>query len=66
MIIENNIYEDYWKNSKSDKYFNQTSLNIKVKNNNNFKDFSNFEKTLDQVDLIYNFTIYKFDKDFTF
>ena len=66
-IISNlkTIYEDYWKNSNQINTSIKLPLSIKVKNNDNFK-ISNFEKTLDQVDLIYDFTIYKFDKDFTY
>ena len=58
-------YEDYWKS------FNQVNTSIKLpiyvrlKNSNNLK-ISNFEKILDQTDLIYNFFISKYDKDFTY
>ena len=40
------------------------TLNIKVNNDDNFK-ISNFEKILDEMDLIYDFFISKFDKNYT-
>ena len=40
-------------------------LNIKISNKNN-DIISNFEKDLDELDLINNFFITKFDKNFTY
>ena len=59
------IYEDYWKSSNQINTSIKLILNIKVDNNNNFK-VQNFEKTLNEKDLIYNFIIQKFDKDFIY
>ena len=66
IIIDNLkiIYEDYWKN------FNQINtsikLNLEIKINNlDHAKISNFEKILDNNDLIYNYYISRFDKDFT-
>ena len=58
-------YEDYW---KSINYINTSirlPLNIKVENSNNSKIVS-FEKNLQFTDLIYDFFIINFDKDFTY
>ena len=59
------IYEDYWKT------YNQINTSIKlilnIKANNKYNDkISDFEKTLKNIDLIYEFLISKFDKDFTY
>ena len=40
-------------------------LNIKVKNSDNYK-ITNFEKTLNNADLIYDYQIKKFNKDYIF
>ena len=40
-------------------------MNIKISNSDYVK-ITNFEKVLNEVDLIYNFFISKFDKDFTY
>jgi len=40
-------------------------LNIKISNKNN-DTISNFEKDLDELDLINNYFITKFDKNFTY
>ena len=59
------VYEDYWKS------FNQVNTSIKlpiyvkIENANNLK-ISNFEKILNQTDLIYKFFISNYDKDFTY
>ena len=57
-------YEDYWKNYNQVNTSIKLSLNIKIKSSDN-PQISNFEKTLNEMDLIYNFLIYKFDKEFT-
>ena len=59
------IYEDYWKTYNQINTSIKLTLNIKVSNKNNIK-ISNFEKTLNNTDLIYKFLITKFDKDFTY
>jgi hypothetical protein len=59
------IYEDYWKNFNQINTSIKLPLNIKVNHNDNFK-VSKFEKILIETDLIYDFFISKFDKDFTF
>ena len=66
MIVDNLkiIYEDYWKN------FNQINtslkLNLEIKiNNSEYSKISNFEEILNNYDLIYNYYISRFDKDFT-
>ena len=59
------IYEDYWKNFNQINTSIRITINIKVDNYNN-KKISNFEKVLDETDLIYNYFISKFNKDFTY
>ena len=59
------IYEDYWKNYNQINTSIKLTLNVKVNNNNNLK-ISNFEKILDKTDLIYEFFIFKLDKNFTY
>jgi hypothetical protein len=59
------IYEDFWKNLNQINTSIKLSLNIKIDNNDNLK-ILNFEKTLEETDLIYDFFIQKFNKDFTF
>ena len=59
------IYEDFWKSSNQINTSIKLPLNIKVDNNNNFE-ILNFEKTLEETDLIYDVFIQKFNKDFTF
>ena len=56
------VYEDYWKNSNKINTSIRLNINIKVENSNNYK-ISNFEKVLNQLDLIYDFSIMKFDND---
>ena len=59
------MYEDYWKN------FNQINTSIKlpiffkVNSIDNLK-VSRLENTLDEINLIYDYFILKFDKDFTY
>ena len=59
------IYEDYWKDSNQINTSIKLSLNIKVYNDDNLK-IINFEKKMADIDLIYDFYIKKFDKDFTY
>ena len=59
------IYEDYWKSSNQINTSIRLSLNIKVSNKDNLK-ISDFEKKMNDIDLIYDFFIKKFDKDFTY
>lgn len=59
------IYEDYWKNFNKINTSIKLLLNIKLDTSNNSK-ISNFEKILSETDLIYDFTIYKYDKDFIY
>ena len=61
-LIENlkNTYENHWKSKNEINTSVKLSLTISVSNNNNFK-ISNFEKMLDNTDLIYDFYIYKFN-----
>ena len=59
------IYEDYWKNSNQINTGIKLSLNIKINSSNNLK-ISKFEKTLNEMDLVNDFRISKFDKDFVF
>mgnify|MGYP002832782175 CR=1 FL=1 len=58
-------YEDYWKKSNQINTSIKLPLNIKVNHKNNLK-ISKFEKVLNETDLIYNFFISKFDKNFTY
>ena len=59
------IYEDYWKNYNQINTSIKLTLNVKVNNDNNSK-ITNFEKILNMTDLIYNFSISKFDKNFIY
>ena len=53
-------YENHWKSKNAINTSVKLSLKISVSNSNNFK-ISNFEKMLDNTDLIYDFYIYKFN-----
>ena len=57
------IYEDFWKQNNLINTSIKLPLLIKV-NNKNYDLSSKFEKTLANIDLINNFSIIKFDKDF--
>ena len=59
------IYEDYWKDSNQINTSIKLPLNIKVYNEDNLK-IMNFEKKMTEMDLIYEFFIKKFDKNFTY
>ena len=67
VLIENLklMYEDYWKQVNQINTSIKISLNIQVKNKDKNK-ISNFEKNLNAIDLVYDYYITKFDKDFTF
>ena len=57
------VYEDFWKSSNQINTSIKLPLNIQIDTNNEEKIF-NFEKILNQTDLIYDFFITKFDKNF--
>ncbi len=59
------VYEDYWKNFNQINTSIKLPLSIKVKNTNNLK-ISDFEETLNNTDLIYDFYISKFDVNFIY
>ena len=59
------IYEDFWKKYNQINTSIKLIINVKVKNKNS-NELSNFEKILNEIDLVYDFSISKFDKDFTF
>ncbi len=54
------VYEDFWKSQNEINTSVKLSLNISLDNTNNIK-INKFEKILSDMDLIYNFYIYKFD-----
>jgi len=54
------VYEDFWKSQNQINTSVKLSLNISINNSNNIK-INKFEKILSDMDLIYNFYIYKFD-----
>ncbi len=54
------VYEDFWKSQNQINTSVKLSLNISIDNTNNIK-INKFEKILSEMDLIYNFYIYKFD-----
>jgi len=58
------VYEDYWKSLNQINTSIKLNLNIKIINDNN--KISSFEKTLGKTDLVYNYYISKFDKEFTY
>ena len=53
-------YEDFWKSHNEINTSVKLPLNISINNTNNIK-IKKFEKILSDMDLIYNFYIYKFD-----
>ena len=59
------LYEDHWKNFNQVNTSIRLTLNIMIKNSNNFKT-SYFEKVLNEIDLVYDFFITKFDKNFIY
>ena len=60
-----NSYEDFWKDLNQINTSIKLPLYIMVKNSDNSK-ILNFENTLRNTDLIYDFFIEKFDRDFTY
>tara|TARA_Y100001970_G_scaffold274891_1_gene375367 strand:- start:148 stop:1227 length:1080 start_codon:yes stop_codon:yes gene_type:complete len=54
------VYEDFWKSQNEINTSVKLSLNISIENNNRTK-INKFEETLNNMDLIYNFYIYKFN-----
>ncbi len=54
------VYEDFWKSQNQINTSVKLSLNISIDNSNNIK-INKFEKILSDMDLIYNFSIYKFN-----
>ena len=59
------LYEDYWKNFNQINTSIRLVLNVKAQSKNNLI-ISSFEKILDETDLIYDFFITKFDKNFIY
>ena len=58
-------YEDFWKSSNQVNTSIKLTLNIRVNNKDTFE-ISKFEKVLDENELVYEYYISRFDKDFTF
>ena len=58
-------YEDYWKNYNQINTSIKLVLNIRIDSDKNNK-ISNFEKILDKNDLVYDFFISKFNKEFIY
>jgi hypothetical protein len=54
------IYENFWKSKNEINTSVKLSLTVSIDNNNNSK-ISKFEEILTDIDLIYNFYIFKFD-----
>ena len=54
------VYEDFWKSQNEINTSVKLSLTISIENNNNIK-VNQFEDVLAEMDLIYNYYIYKFD-----
>ena len=54
------VYENYWKSKNQINTSVKLSLWISIENNDNSKIFQ-FEKILTNIDLVYDFNIYKFD-----
>ena len=59
------VYEDYWKNFNKINTSIKLPIYIKIDGNDNLK-VSKFEKSLDEINLIYDYYILKFDKDFIY
>ena len=60
-----NIYEDYWKQLNQINTSIKLPIYIKV-NGTDIARSSNFEKTLNETSLVYDYFIMKFDKDFVY
>ena len=59
------IYEDYWKNFNMINTSIKLPINIKIQSLE-FGKISDFEKKLKETDLVYDFFIYKIDKNFVY
>ena len=59
------IYEDYWKDFNQINTSIKLTIYIKIDNNDNIK-IAEFENTLDKTELVYDFFISKFNKDYTY
>ena len=59
------VYEDHWKKINQINTSIKLLLNIKISNKNS-EVLSDFEKNLNDLDLINYFFITKFDKDYTY
>ena len=59
------IYEDYWKNFNLINTSIKLPINIKVQSLESER-ISDFEKKLRETDLVYDFFIYKIDKNFVY
>ena len=59
------LYEDYWKNFNEINTSIKLPISVKINNLDNSK-LSKFEIAINNIDLIYDFNISKFDKDFTY
>ena len=58
-------YEDYWKVFNKINTSIKLPLNIKISNSDSFK-ILNLEENLKNIDLVYDFFILKFDKNYTY
>ena len=54
------FYENYWKSKNEINTSVKISLSVSINNNDNSKIFK-FEETLDNIDLVYNYDIIKFN-----
>ena len=59
------VYEDYWKSLNQINTSIRISLSVRINSSNNSR-ISNFENVLKDTDLIYDFHISKFDKNFVY
>ncbi len=60
-----NVYENYWKSKNEINTSLKVSLTVSINNNDN-SEISKFEKILDNADLVYNYSIYKFNNKDSF
>ena len=59
------VYEDYWKNFNKINTSIKLPIYIKIKGDNNLR-VNNFEQTLNEINLIYDYHVLKFDKNFIY
>ncbi len=59
------VYEDYWKNFNQINTSIKLTLNIKISTSDNYK-ISKFEKNLNDINLVYDYQISKFDRDYVY